>query len=472
MISVIISTYNRADKLKRAVKSVLDQSYQDFEVIVVDDNSTDNTSTIMSEFESDARVLYLKRSANFGNDTRPKNEGLMAARGEFVSFLDDDNVYRKDHLAVLWSAIRESSVDGVYGDRWVIDELGEIEPGVGINSDFSQALLLQRNYIDTSDILLRKDSVFAVGGFDEQYKKYIDWNLWVRMAKNGAIFKHVKQVITDYYICSDSKSKRAEDTKENGAPAWDSINCKIQAGCLGLPVSKPKVAIFSLTYDRLEYTKACFESLYKTAGYEFDHYVVDNGSKDGTQSWLMSGGLKAFGGSSSFHLNSDNQGISRASNKALEMIGNGYQIIMKIDNDCFFKTNNWLKKMVEIWEVNRKLALSCYVEGLRDNPGGSQRFEYGTICGEFVGITKHLGGICHFVDASGYENFRWDEGSTLHGVQDLELSHHLAKNGFGMAYLENYMCEHMDGTDGQHAKYPEYFERRKEEKTKTYEENR
>lgn len=85
-----------------------------------------------------------------------------------------------------------------------------------------------------------------------------------------------------------------------------------------------------------------------------------------------------------------------------------------------------------------------------------------------IGITKHLGGICHFVDAHAYDNFRWDEESTLHGIQDMELSIHLLQAGYRMGYLESYFAEHFEGTEGQEKRYPEYFERRKLEKVTKY----
>ena len=146
--------------------------------------------------------------------------------------------------------------------------------------------------------------------------------------------------------------------------------------------------------------------------------------------------------------------------------GSGYQVI-----NCFFITEGWLKKMVEIWEVNHMLALSPYVQGLEDNPGGAPRAAYGQVKGELLGMTKHLGGICVFADSKAYK-FRWDEDSFLHGVQDLEFSQYLKINNYHMGYLENYFCEHYEGTEGQHKKYPEYFERRKKEKVTVYEKNR
>ena len=471
-VSIIISTHNRANRLKKAIQSVLDQSYQDFEIVVVDDASTDSTEFVAKAFE-DKRIKYIKRAKNFGNDTKPKNEGILASTGEYIAFLDDDNTFRPDHLQALLTVLeKEPRYALSYGDRWINDENKEIPPQMGVFSEFDPGVLLVRNYIDTSDVLVRREALFRVGGFDETQKKYIDWNLWVRLAKAGYIFKHVPLVLTDYYLHRNMKSFKVQtDHEKNGekfVPDWDAYDCDVELPFLGSQ-NAPRVAIFTLTYDRLDYTKKCFDSLYHTAGYNFDHFVVDNGSSDGTPDWLEKEWSNPLG-KTHFRLNGVNKGISIGSNLALEDIGKDYDIIVKVDNDCHFLTNNWLAKMIDIWKSNHMLALSCYVQGLRDNPGGAPRIGQGMIKGELVGMTKHIGGICHFVSASAYDNFRWDDQDFLHGHQDLELSQYLLTQKYQMGYLENFFLEHIEGTVGQEKNNPEYFERRKSEKTTRFKE--
>lgn len=478
MISIVTSTYNRYEKLIKCIESVQAQTYKDYEHIIIDDHSSDKTEEIVNHYAKfDKRIKYQKLPKRFGNDTRPKNLGISLSEGEYIAFLDDDNQYRPDHLSALLRELeRNPDVSMVYGDRWLIDQDGQIKPQIGIFHDYDAFLLLRRNYIDTSDVLIRREALFQVGGFDERYDKYIDWNLWVRLVKGLHNFKHIPLIITDYYLHGSSKSKRKTTKKEKeymektgqsaNIPDWEPADVEIRLPYLG-PVAEPRVAIYSITYDRLDYTKTCFESLYKTTDYPFDHYVVDNGSTDGTVEHIKGKNYACI-------FNKENVGISKASNQAIEAIqadANSYKpydIIVKVDNDCYFHTPGWLKKMVEIWKVNNRIALSCYIQGLKDNPGGAPRQAYGQILDQHVGMTNHLGGICHFVDARAYKNWEWDEKSFLHGMQDLEFSQHLASQGFQMAYLENYFSEHWEGTDGQHARYPEYFERRKHEKTTRY----
>lgn len=480
-VSVIMTTHNgRKDKCKRAIESIIGQTFEDWELIIVDDASSDGTDEMVKEFKN-KKIKYIHREKNFGTDTKPKNEGLLASSGEYIAFLDSDNTYRPDHLAVLTREIEKfPRVDVVYGDRWVIDETEQQPSRVGVASDFDPFLLMRKNYIDTSDVLIKRESLFDVGGFDERYTKFVDWNLWVRMAKAGKTFRRVPVVISNYYLHSEMKSV----TNPLTAPQWDAFDTEIVLPYLG-KIEEPRVAVFTLTYDRLFYTEKCFESLYETADYPFDHYIVDNGSSDKTPEYLKKLQAK-YPERVHFILNKDNKGISIASNQALNAIFNQkdyhttplsndpkvkkYDVIMKVDNDCLFLSHGWLKKMVEIYKSNHNLAMSCYIQGLRDNPGGAPRLAQGMIKGELVGMTRHLGGICHFVDARAYKDFRWDEKSFLHGVQDVELSQYLLTQGFQMCYLENWYASHgIEGTEAQKKDYPDYFERRIAEKQKKYE---
>lgn len=471
MISVIITTHNRADKLKRAIDSVLAQTYKDWELIIVDDASTDGTEELVKSYP---QVNYIRRNKNFGCDTRPKNQGAKHSKGEYIAYLDDDNAFRPDHLQALINEFeRDPKLDVVYGDRIVIDDTGVNSSRLGFTSDYSDTLLMQRNFIDTSDVLMKRSALFDVGGWDERYKKYVDWNLWVRMAKFGKQFKRVPVVITEYHLHDDMKSMKVKDVNPvegQFVPEWDSRDVEVELPYLK-DLKLPNVAIFMITYDRLNYTKLAIESLYKMASYPFDLFIVDNGSTDGTIEYLE--GLRKEGKIKEMILNSENCGISKASNQAVDVIMKGdYQIVGKYDNDCISMTSGWLSKIVDIWKINHRLALSPYVSGLKDNPGGAPRVAYGHIGNELIGVTKHLGGICVFTSADAYKSFRWDEDSFLHGVQDMEFSQYLLFNDYRLGYLENYQVSHgPQGTTEQIKDFPEYFDRRKTEKTKRYDSN-
>ena len=271
-ISVILTTYNRSAWLKKAIDSVLNQTFPDFELIIVDDCSTDDTSKVVESY-TDSRVRYFRLEKNWGNDTQPKNIGAKESKSEYLAYLDDDNAFRPDHLAVLVKELDANpELDMVYGDRWVIDEEKRVPDKIGHTYNFSPLVLLQKNYIDTSDVLIRKSALFDVGGWDERYRKYVDWNLWVRMVKAGKLFKRIPLIITDYYLHKSMKSatvyERGEkDTPSNPLgslpvykPEWDAYDLEIELPYLK-EVKEPRVAIYTITYNRLGYTKKSFASL-------------------------------------------------------------------------------------------------------------------------------------------------------------------------------------------------------------------
>jgi GT2 family glycosyltransferase len=431
-------------------------------MIIVNDDPDHETKRVVEDF-NDNRLTYIAMGGKFGCDTRPKNIGIKSSTGKYIAFLDDDCAYRPDHLQALIKAL-EPGVDAVYGDRWIFEEDKSVS--IGIFHEFDPFLMMRRNYIDTSDVLIRKEAIVEVGGFDERYKKYVDWNLWVRMMKAGYKFKRVPLVLTDYHVYPHSKSNRKEDERGFSIPAWEPFDVDIHVPHLS-PEKEPTVGIFSITYDRLDYTKKSFKSLWETAEHPFHHLVIDNGSTDGTLEWLDKYMLE-HPGKVNLKTYTKNHGISITSNYAIKQLKE-YDIIVKVDNDAIFLTKGWLKRMVELWKSNRMLVMSPYVQGLKDNPGGAPRGDYGIVKGEYLGLTYHIGGMVHFADSHAYDGFKWDETTFYHGEQDKELSIYLNSRGYQHCYLENFYASHGDGgTEAQFKHYPEYFERRKWEKSHRY----
>lgn len=466
-ISVVLTTYNRDNELRRAIKSVLNQTFKDWELIIMDDHSNDGTQKLCEKFvRKDSRIRYIRRESNFGNHPRPKNEGTKAARADLIAYLDDDNEFKKDHLQVLYKYLGKNDV--VYGDRWMIDKTGRGMTGVGVRSDFDAAKLGKFNYIDTSDVLVRKNAIEAVGGWDESLLKFADWNLWLRMCKAGFKFLHVPIIITDYTLHPGGNQFKYSNKLDNLGrilPNFEPDACKMWAvKTLYGEAPKLKVAIFTLTMNRLEYTQRMYDSMTKRANYSFDWFVVDNGSNDGSQDWL-------YGKPKSLISNDINFGISKASNQALEEIGNGYDIIIKVDNDCVFLTDNWLSEIVDLYERQKRILVSPRIEGLRDSPGGVPRTQYGYVGHHFIALAPHLGGICIAAPSQIYEKFRWEEDDFLHGEQDYVFSQYAVSQNYVLAYLENIICEHTDTTSGQEIKYPEYFKNKVRLKQTRYEQS-
>ena len=225
-----------------------------------------------------------------------------------------------------------------------------------------------------------------------------------------------------------------------------------------------KIAIYTLTRDRLDYTERSFESLAKNAGCAYDHFVVDNGSEDGTVVWLKHYSSKF----KSVILNAENKGISGASNQALEKIfkTDDYDLIIKMDNDCLVVSENILGQVAEIYEDipehAAKHILSPYVKGINNQPMRARYIQY---AGRRIGLTGMVGGLFHIVPVGIYKDYRYPEKLPKAWGQDDHFCNSLIQKGCNFGYIEGLIVEHMDTTDGQAKKYPEYFVRKaKEEK--------
>lgn len=474
-VSVIISTYNRKNLLKRAIKSVLNQSMSDFELIVVDDCSKDTKAVenLVSGF-GDPRISFYRTTENSGHDGKPKNIGIKMAKGEYVAFLDDDDVWRQDALKILLAYAENTQADVVYGD-YLIDG----KPGWSV--DFSPSRLSQQNFISMDVAMTRRSALLAVGGFDEDVPKLKDWNLWLRLQKNGARFMHVPIIITEVSVLEDSVSNRFEvEHDQSGAykpTFFNPADCPIYPDHTSLGTRKPlKVAVYTLTMNRLEYTKRMSDAMCRLAGYQFDWFVIDQGSNDGTQDFLNAvrllwNGRKLAPSAENGWCNQvhpryyeQNMGLAKGWNNILDWIKSegGYDIVVKLDNDAEMLTEGWLAAMVDIFERNRKVVLSPYVEGLDGTPGGVMRTRasgdspYMLINDHVLGIVPHLGGIVYAHPIELVKEWKFDEQAV--GNKDVMLSAYARQNGYALFYMEEYRVWHIDGTAGQHKKFPLYFE--------------
>lgn len=187
-VSVIIPTYNRAESLPRAIQSVLNQTFQDFEIIVVDDGSTDNTKDIIKEFqEQDKRVKYIKHDKNKGA-AAARNTGIKVAKGKFIAFQDSDDEWLPKKLEKQMEAFDNASskVGVVYTGFWSIEgnvKQYSLHKEILHKEGDIHTQILQGNFIGTPAAVVKKACFKKVGMFDERLHRLIDWELWIRVSK-------------------------------------------------------------------------------------------------------------------------------------------------------------------------------------------------------------------------------------------------------------------------------------------------
>lgn len=229
-----------------------------------------------------------------------------------------------------------------------------------------------------------------------------------------------------------------------------------------------KVAIYTLTRDRLEYTKYNFTRLKEMAKYPYDHFIVDNGSKDGTVEWLNEN-KDQF---KDIHFYPENEGISTASNKALDMIkeAGNYDLIIKMDNDCEVNYDGIIERIVRLYDNMpplRKMMLSPRVEGINNQP---HRYLKTMIDDCEIGLTSMVGGLFHIIPGELYQQFRHIQDLPLASRQDDEICQWFKALGGEIGYIEPIVVNHYETTNGQAQRFPEYFERKFREEV-THKEN-
>ena len=188
-VSVIIPTYNHADYVLQTLDSVFAQTFTEYEIVVVNDGSPDDTSARLKPLADAGRIRYLEQP-NAGQ-AAARNRGLAEAGGEFIAFLDDDDVWPPDKLAWQVEILRaEPDVDVVYGQRTVMDGNGEPHPGEQAPEGEVLARFVSQGWIQSpGQVLIRKTALTRAGGFDPAIWGTDDWDLWLRLA-SGSRFRY------------------------------------------------------------------------------------------------------------------------------------------------------------------------------------------------------------------------------------------------------------------------------------------
>ncbi len=230
-----------------------------------------------------------------------------------------------------------------------------------------------------------------------------------------------------------------------------------------------KIVVYTLTRDRLEYTERSFASLYMQ-DIPFGHIVIDNGSVDGTVDWLNWLKLMCQPERAQLYVypQETNLGISRGSNLALDIIARIHpdvEVIAKFDNDAELVNAGALREMARLvqdapGELGPAWLLSPKVEGINRQPSRSGAAGLG---GHPIGLTAIVGGLFHIARAKPYQEYRYPEDLPRAKGQDDHFCHWWKRRGGQVGYVEDMVVRHIDGTDAQALKYPDYFKRKFEE---------
>ncbi len=208
-VSVIIPAYNVASYIAETLESVFAQTYRDFEVIVVNDGSTDNTEKSIAPFNS--RIIYVHKQN--GGVQSARNAGLKAAHGRYFAFLDGDDMWLPRYLETLLALIEsDPGIHAVYPNAYYIGSpyfAGKLHQGVfPVSEPVTFERVLKRQCFIFCSVLLRRSVIDQVGNFDEKLwgQGAEDLDLWLRILQNGYRFQFTTEPLVKYRWRHDSLS--------------------------------------------------------------------------------------------------------------------------------------------------------------------------------------------------------------------------------------------------------------------------
>ena len=199
-VSVIIPTYNRENYISETIESVLNQTFQDFEIIVIDDGSTDKTKTKLEKFKSKIKLIEQKNSERAVS----RNNGVKNSSGEYIAFLDSDDLWASDKLEKQVEILdNKKNMILTYCQSFRINEKSKkIKTAKrqlqGHNGPIFDKLLL-RNFIVSATPLIRRENFDKTNGFESKYIPYEDWEFWLRFSLMGD-FSFLNQPLAYYRI--------------------------------------------------------------------------------------------------------------------------------------------------------------------------------------------------------------------------------------------------------------------------------
>ena len=352
LISFIVPTYNVSKTLlKECLDSLLNQSYDNFEICISDDHSTlEETIEVLKEYEQKYDQIHVTYRKKNGHISEASNTAISLAKGEFIALIDNDDTIEKDSLYYVVEALNQNKkLDMIYSDEDKIDFKGNyMEPH--FKPDYSPDTLMGVNYI-CHLCVLRTSLVRKIGGFRKAYDGSQDYDLFLRITEKTKEIYHIEKVLyhwrqtatsTAGYLGNKSYAylagkKALEDSlKRRGIKGEVIDNKRVSTYLVKYLTNKPLVSIIIPMRDQAKISRRCFESLYQKNTYSnFEIIVIDNGSceketKDLFLEYQKKKNFKVIRDSKEFNYSSlNNEGVKHAKGEYLLFLNNDTKIIQE-----------------------------------------------------------------------------------------------------------------------------------------------
>lgn len=258
LVSIIITTYKGLDTIERAVKSALSQTYDNIEVIVVDDNGKGTVEQLRTEAlikeKFHGKITYIPHNKN-KNGSAARNTGIRAARGEYIALLDDDDAFRPTKIEKQVSAFngRDERYAVCYTGLLVHFPDGRKKPQIpSEEGELFNTVIARKIQAPSSVLMFKREAALSIGGFDESFARHQDWEFLDRLSEKYSIAV-VADICMDRYIYKRNSAKDPETFEKNRIYYLE----KMKSYLLKLP-DEERRAIYDLHYQDVckEYLKA------------------------------------------------------------------------------------------------------------------------------------------------------------------------------------------------------------------------
>lgn len=393
-ISVVVPTYNRADFIVDAIKSVMGQKTKDkYEIIVIDDGSTDDTKQVLRPYIRKIRYYKIEHS---GLPAVARNYGISKAKGELIAFQDSDDIWLADKLALQTPLFKDPSVVMTYGQAEIIDEGGKqatkkIVAGDRLASGEKFKTLLKSNVISTLTVMARKSVILDVGGFDESQdlQAVEDYELWLRIAAkfpkgiksinktlslyrvhernisgSGALLgierlRKVQSRLWGKNLLSPQQLRAMENQIFDTEASWTRLMNRQHAA--------PRISVIMSVYNAGSFLFASIKSVLDQTISDFEFIIINDGSTDSSSAIILS-----FNDPRIRLVHQTNKGLVSALNKGLYIARS--EFVARQDADDISQPSRFEKELAWLAEDEKRGLVGCfftYIDEAASTPTGT-----------------------------------------------------------------------------------------------------
>ncbi len=283
LVSIIMPTYNQENFIQNAINSILNQSYSNFELIIINDGCTDNTVSILNSFDDD-RIRIFSNDKNKGCSFA-RNYALTKVNGEIIMYLDSDNEWDSKFIETMVGAfIKLPDADALYSGQLLYKNFGSKSHAVRFGS-YNKSLLHNHNYIDLNSFCHKSSILKKINiSFDNELMKMADWDFILKISNNFKLYS-VPVLLSKYY---EHDSNDRLTNRSNNYDLVKNVRERNKIKCNHMDSLNKKVSIIIPNYESLNELKNCINSILSFGfGDMVDIIIVDNNSSEDVKKFLF-----------------------------------------------------------------------------------------------------------------------------------------------------------------------------------------